>query len=155
MVDLEAEVELRYAALADQPPHAATQVAIIKKCLKLFLATFVYFDYDTTRSLLRGEYKQHNPEVGDGPESIIEFSQLANKKIQDLTGHTAERPDIRFKRILIDGDYVVLQSHVVRWKGDLGLNVFDMLRYKDGEFVEHWDSISQVPGQSKNDNGIF
>ncbi|KAJ5209801.1 hypothetical protein N7449_004180 [Penicillium cf. viridicatum] len=98
---------------------------------------------------------EHNPEVGDGPESIIEFSQLANKKIQNLTGNTAESPDIRFKRILVDGDYVIIQSHVVRWKGDLGLNVFDMLRHKDGEFVEHWDSISEVPNHSKNNNGIF
>lgn len=155
MVDLKREVEARYAALVDQPPHTDAQVSIIKKCLELFLATFIYFDYETTRSLLRGEYKQHNPEVGDGPESIIEFSELANKKIQGLIGNAAESPEIRFKRVLTDGDYIVIQSHVVRWKGDLGLNVFDMLRHIDGEFVEHWDSISEVPSQSKNNNGIF
>ncbi|CAI7669682.1 unnamed protein product [Penicillium crustosum] len=138
MVDLKREVEARYAALVDQPPHTDAQVSIIKKCLELFLATFIYFDYETTRSLLRGEYKQHNPE-----------------KIQGLIGNAAESPEIRFKRVLTDGDYIVIQSHVVRWKGDLGLNVFDMLRHIDGEFVEHWDSISEVPSQSKNNNGIF
>ena len=93
------------------------------------------------------EYIQHNPLVGDGKAPFIEyFTQMAT-----------EYPEksIKFVRAVAQGDLVALHTHQT-WPGDEQYVTMDFFRFDaNGKIVEHWDSIQQVPLDSKNGNSMF
>lgn len=92
-------------------------------------------------------YTQHNPEVANGPEGFIEF----------VMGFGARFPEkhIEIKRVIAEGDLVVLHAHARMSPADRGAAIFDMFRLKDGKIVEHWDVIQPIPERSANGNGMF
>lgn len=92
-------------------------------------------------------YRQHNPGAGDGPEPFIE---IVKRFAQNF-------PDFRMepKRIVAEGDYVVLHSHLILKPGDRGTAVVDIFRLENGKIVEHWDVVQEVPETSANNNTMF
>jgi len=92
-------------------------------------------------------YRQHNPGAGDGPEPFIAA----------VKGITKTFPDFRMerKRIIAEGDIVVLHSHLIREPGDRGRAVVDIFRLENGKIVEHWDVVQEVPETSANNNTMF
>ena len=92
-------------------------------------------------------YRQHNPGAADGPEPFIgtvkRFAQTY--------------PDFRMeaKRIIAEGNYVVLHSHLILKPGDRGTAVVDIFRLENGKIVEHWDVVQEVPETSANNNTMF
>jgi predicted SnoaL-like aldol condensation-catalyzing enzyme len=92
-------------------------------------------------------YRQHNPGSGDGPEPFIE---IVKRIAQNF-------PDFRYelKRIIAEGDYVVLHSHLILKPGDRGTAVVDIFRLENGKIVEHWDVVQEVPETSANNNTMF
>jgi len=58
-------------------------------------------------------------------------------------------------RAFTDNDHVIVHVHVVRWPGDPGLAVIDIFRCQNGQIVEHWDVIQEVPANPINRNGMF
>lgn len=92
-------------------------------------------------------YRQHNPGAGDGPEPFI---QTVKRIAQNF-------PDFRMesKRIIAEGDTVVLHSHLILKPGDRGTAVVDIFRLENGKIVEHWDVLQEVPETSANNNTMF
>ena len=92
-------------------------------------------------------YRQHNPGAADGPEPFIAFV----KRFAQLF------PDVRMesKRIIAEGNYVVLHSHLILKPGDRGTAVVDIFRLENGKIVEHWDVVQEVPETSANNNSMF
>ena len=92
-------------------------------------------------------YRQHNPGATDGPESFIAI----------VKGLTKTFPELRMepKRIIAEGDYVVLHSHLILKPGDRGMAVVDIFRLENGKIVEHWDVVQEVPETSANNNTMF
>jgi predicted SnoaL-like aldol condensation-catalyzing enzyme len=136
--------------LTDQPKQTPEQIKAAKALIELFEATFNYHDYDVTRRLVAKDYIQHNVTVGTGQDSILEF---AARECAD----PATRPLFGYKRILVDGQYVVVHLLVKMRNGMGDLKVIEIFRYEDGVFTEHWDSMAPIPplSEHKNSNGVF
>jgi predicted SnoaL-like aldol condensation-catalyzing enzyme len=92
-------------------------------------------------------YRQHNPFAADGAQPAIDFLG------KYLVDHQEYRYD--FKHVYVDGDIVVVHSHVKRDANDRGSAVVDIFRVEKNKVVEHWDVIQPIPEKSANDNTMF
>ncbi len=59
------------------------------------------------------------------------------------------------KRVIAEGDLVVLHVHSVVIPNSPGRMIVDIFRVEDGKVVEHWDVIQPVPEKAANSNGMF
>ena len=92
-------------------------------------------------------YRQHNPGSADGPEAFINTMKWIAQNFPELRMET--------KRIIAEGDLVVLHSHLILKPGDRGSAVVEIFRLENGKIVEHWDVVQEVPETSANDNTMF
>ena len=92
-------------------------------------------------------YRQHNPGAGDGPEPFIAAVKGLTKTFPELS--------MEPKRIIAEGDLVVLHSHLILKPSDRGSAVVDIFRLENGKIVEHWDVVQDVPEKSANNNTMF
>ena len=92
-------------------------------------------------------YRQHNPFAADGAQAAIDF--LAPY----LASHAEYRYDV--KHVYVDGNIVVVHSHVTREANDRGSAVVDIFRIEKGKVVEHWDVVQPIPEKSANTNTMF
>lgn len=93
------------------------------------------------------EYTQHNPLVGNGKQAFIEYF---TKMAKEYPGK-----QITFVRNVAEGDLVALHTHQV-WPGNEEYVTMDFFRFdENGKIVEHWDSIQEVPNETKNGNAMY
>ncbi len=93
------------------------------------------------------EYIQHNPVVADGKQAFIDYFGEMARDYPDK--------DIEFVRAVAEGNLVALHSHQ-KWPGNEQYVTMDFFRFDDhGKIVEHWDSIQEVPGETKNGNPMY
>ncbi|WP_108650937.1 nuclear transport factor 2 family protein [Dongshaea marina] len=93
------------------------------------------------------QYIQHNPLVGDGKQPFIEYFEKMAAEYPQKT--------IEFVRAVAQDDLVALHTHQ-RWPGGDQYVTMDFFRFDEqGKIVEHWDSIQQIPAQSKNNNSMY
>jgi predicted SnoaL-like aldol condensation-catalyzing enzyme len=59
------------------------------------------------------------------------------------------------KRVLVDGDMVILHVHAIREPGERGVAIVDIFRLENGKIVEHWDVVQPIPEKAANSNGMF
>ena len=104
-------------------------------------------DFVAASAYLGDKYIQHNPLAADGPEGLEAFLGFAR---DNLSGFKVE-----FKRVLADGDFVVVHAHATNGPDDRGSAVMDIFRLEDGKVVEHWDVIQPIPETAQNDNTMF
>jgi predicted SnoaL-like aldol condensation-catalyzing enzyme len=93
------------------------------------------------------EYIQHNPLVADGKQAFIEyFSEMA----RDYPSK-----GIEFIRAVAESDLVALHT-LQTWPGNEQYVTMDFFRFdENGKIVEHWDSIQQVPDETRNGNSMY
>lgn len=93
-------------------------------------------------------YIQHNPGVADGGKAFIDaFAPF-------LKEHPQSRADI--KRVIAEGDLVVVHVHSQTAPDDRGEAVIDIFRLdENGKIVEHWDVAQPVPEKTASGHTMF
>jgi predicted SnoaL-like aldol condensation-catalyzing enzyme len=102
-------------------------------------------DFESARKYM-GLYKQHNPLVADGPEGLRVY--VAYRK-SIFPGSRSE-----IKRIIAEGDYVVLHVHTIR-SPKVQRATIEIFRLENGKIEEHWDVGQEVPETLAHGNGMF
>ena len=93
------------------------------------------------------KYIQHNPLVGEGKQPFINYFTEMEKDYPDKS--------IEFVRAIAEGDLVALHTHQT-WPGNEQYVTMDFFRFDcNGKIVEHWDSIQEVPSETKNGNTMY
>jgi len=102
---------------------------------------------EAAKTYIGDRYIQHNPHVPDGAAAFYGYFEGFFKE------HPQSRVEI--KRVLGDGDLVVLHLHPITDAKDRGRAIVDIFRVENGKIVEHWDVTQDVPAQSANANTMF
>ncbi|GJM05230.1 MAG: membrane protein [marine bacterium B5-7] len=93
------------------------------------------------------EYIQHNPLVADGKQAFIDYFDEMRKDYPDKS--------IEFIRVVAEEDLVALHTHQT-WPENEQYVTMDFFRFdEDGKIIEHWDSIQEIPAESKNGNPMY
>jgi predicted SnoaL-like aldol condensation-catalyzing enzyme len=106
---------------------------------------FAAGNLDVLRTLLHENFIEHSPGNPSGRDAFIEFikaSPLASARL-DL------------KRVIAEGDLVLLHYHMTPEGDEHGVAVVDIWRLVDGQIVEHWDVVQPVPEADQIPNGMF
>ena len=92
-------------------------------------------------------YHQHNPNIKDGLQGIVEA-------VQYLTSQNNMFEYTKIHKVLGEGNFVLTVSEG-NWNNTN--NVFyDLFRIENGKIVEHWDVIQEIPTENlANQNGMF
>ncbi|MEM6395589.1 MAG: hypothetical protein AAF741_04520 [Bacteroidota bacterium] len=92
-------------------------------------------------------YLQHNPDIKDGLEGIIET-------VEYLTSQNNMFRYTKIHKVLGEGNFVLTVSEG-QWNNTN--NVFyDLFRIENNKVVEHWDVIQPIPTEGlANKNGMF
>ena len=104
-------------------------------------------DFDAAAKYFGPRYVQHNPGAANGPEGFKRLVGFLKEKFPNSHGE--------IKRVIAEGDLVVLHVHSKRSPEDRGRAIVDIFKVEDGKIVEHWDVIQDVPEKSANDNTMF
>jgi predicted SnoaL-like aldol condensation-catalyzing enzyme len=104
-------------------------------------------DFDAAAKYFGPRYTQHNPTGADGPQGLKNLVTFLKEKFPQSHNE--------IKRVIAEGDLVVLHVHSVREPGTRGRAIVDIFKVEDGKIVEHWDVIQDVPEKSANDNTMF
>ena len=97
---------------------------------------------ETVTALFDPEYVNHSPTVANGIPAL--FEAFSTEEWVYLTNH----------KILGEGNFVLSISEGTA-KGN-PVAFYDLLRFKDGIIVEHWDVIFPTPSEGMaNENGMF
>ena len=145
-------------------PAAATAIPILLACaswcaqasdtaankqlvLEFYDAALVKRDAAAAVKYLGARYIQHNPLAPDGVEGVKGLIQFLRDKYPQRTS------DI--KRVIAEGDLVVLHVHAKPAPEERGSAIIDIFRVENGKIVEHWDVIQPVPEKAANGNTMF
>ncbi|HAT1822245.1 nuclear transport factor 2 family protein [Legionella pneumophila] len=104
-------------------------------------------NFDEAQNYLGSWYIQHNPMAQDGLDGL--------KNYLTYLKNTYPQSHSEIKRIIADGDYVVVHVHSVLEPDTKGRAIIDIFRLENGKIYEHWDVIQPIPDEAANSNGMF
>ena len=104
-------------------------------------------DIATARAMVTATARHHN----------MYFAAEMTVLIDAIAAASVQFPASTFtpKRIITDGDMVVIHSHVTHQPGDAGMAVFHMLRFEGDLIAELWDVGQTINADSPNQAGMF
>jgi predicted SnoaL-like aldol condensation-catalyzing enzyme len=104
-------------------------------------------DFEAASRYFGSRYIQHNPGAADGIEGFRAFVAFLREKFPNYKSE--------IKRVIAEGDYVVVHVHNVREPGTRGRAIIDIFRLENGKIVEHWDVAQDIPEKMPHNNGMF
>ncbi len=120
------------------------------------------FEY-TLEKYGNGSYTQHNRAIPNEISGLVSYVKQLTKRFPEYS--------FDVKRIIADGDFVVLHSHCTmkakhRGNEKKGFIITDTFRLENGQLAEHWDAIQPIDtytrflflligGKVENDNPTF
>ena len=138
----------RGAAAADSLKAERARLERNKKLVIAFYQKMIgEKDPEAARRYMGETYRQHSAYAKDGYEGVAEFAR----------GFKAAFPNHRYeiKKVIAEGEFVVLHLHGTSGMYPNGEQVVDMFRVVDDKVVEHWDVIQEIPATADNPNGTF
>ena len=97
-------------------------------------------DTDAFDALIVPDYRQHNPQAGDGLDAVKAFFGSVGPV------------DVQVHHVVIEGDLAAVHSHYRTWN----MAGVDLFRFgPDGRIVEHWDVLQPVPETTASGNDLF
>ena len=138
----------RSQAEASRTASAASATAAANKKLVVDFYRVVFIEKRVVEGFERyvaPGYIQHNPLLASGRDAAVKFltPRITRDSISDI------------KRVIAEGDLVVLHVHSRNNLTDRGRAVVDIFRVADGKIIEHWDVIQAVPAKAENPNTMF
>jgi len=92
-------------------------------------------------------FRHHNPFFEGSAESLqagmVENAQQNPNKVLEV------------KRVIAEGDFVVVHSHVRQNPDELGAAVVHIFQFEKDRIVQLWDLGQPVPEKSPNQYGMF
>lgn len=116
-----------------------------KELIMSGFAEFAAGNIEVLQTLLREDFIEHSPGNPSGRRAFIDFirdSPLASSRLE-------------LKRVVAEGDLVVMHYHLIPREGGRGLAVVDFWRIEDGLIAEHWDVVQPVPEPQEVPHGMF
>lgn len=104
-------------------------------------------DFAAAEAYMGPWYIQHNPLAKDGIDGFKQY--LDYLKANYPQSHS------EIKRVMAEGDYVILHVHSIKEPGTRGQAIIDIFRLENNKIVEHWDVIQNIPENAANSNGMF
>ncbi len=93
------------------------------------------------------EFRHHNP--------FFEASAEALMAAMEENARQNPSKALEVKRVVAEGELVVVHFHVRHKPDDLGAAVVHIFRFEKGRIVELWDLGQPVPERSPNQYGMF
>jgi len=96
--------------------------------------------------------------VGEGFRHHNPFFEGSAESLQaEMQANALQNPDkvLEVKRVIAEGDFVAIHSHVQQKPGERGAAVVHIFRFENGRIVELWDLGQPVPEESPNQFGMF
>ncbi|WP_327418313.1 nuclear transport factor 2 family protein [Streptomyces sp. NBC_01233] len=134
-------VDVQQTSLGAQERNKATAVHVLTQL-------FERADVKVADQHIRADYIQHSPTIPDGRDAFKNY-------VRDL--HT-RYPNLKYnvKRVLAQGDLVLVHANPIYEPGTRGVAVMDIFRFDEkGRIAEHWDTVQDVPPTTANGNDMF
>jgi len=135
------------AVLVSLPALAADLEANKKIVIDFYEKGLNQKDYEAAAKHFGPRYIQHNPNAADGPEGFKKLVEFLKEKFPNSKSE--------IKRVIAEGDLVMLHVHSVREPGQRGRAIVDIFRVENGKIVEHWDVVQDIPEKAANQNSMF
>ncbi|MDX3695476.1 nuclear transport factor 2 family protein [Streptomyces europaeiscabiei] len=137
------------AAVAAPRTHCPKPTAGHEKSVAVQVLKGVFERGDTkvVDRYVRPDYIQHNPTAPDGSAALKTLATTVHQQFPDA------RYDV--KRVIAEGDLVLVHSNAVMTPGTRGTAVFDIFRFQKGKIAEHWDAEQDVPETTVSGHDMF
>lgn len=93
------------------------------------------------------DFRHHNPHFEGSAESL--------RSGMEASAQENPNKDLEIKRVIAEGDFVVVHSRVRQWAEDPGAAVVHIFRFGDGKIAELWDIAQPIPEKSPNQYSMF
>ncbi|WP_192250788.1 nuclear transport factor 2 family protein [Mesorhizobium silamurunense] len=92
-------------------------------------------------------YIQHNPNIADGVEGFRSYVRQLRQTFPDVRGEV--------KRIVAEGDYVIVHMLAKRDPKEAGLAIVDIFRLSADKLVEHWEVRQPIAESDLHGNSMI